>query len=34
MVRDEDVNAVAVMDEVSGRIELETLGDLLQNKRY
>lgn len=34
MVRDEDVMAVADMDEVEGRIELERLGDILERKFY
>lgn len=34
MVRDEDVNAVAKMDEVEGRIEMERLGDILEHKFY
>lgn len=34
MVRDEDVKAVAVMDDVQGKIELDALAELLRNRRY
>lgn len=34
MVRDEDVKAVADMDEVEGQIELERLGDILEHRFY
>ena len=30
LVRDDDVNAVAVMDEVEGQIELDRLADVLK----
>lgn len=34
LVKDEDVTAVAGMDEVEGRIELERLGEMLEHKYY
>lgn len=34
LVKDEDVTAVANMDEVEGQIELERLGNMLENKYY
>ena len=30
LVRDDDVNAVAIMDEVEGQIELDRLADILK----
>jgi hypothetical protein len=30
LVRDDDVKAVALLDEIQGKIELEKLGDLLR----
>jgi hypothetical protein len=32
--RDEDVNAVAVMDEVEGQMELQRLADLLKHNKF
>lgn len=34
LVKDEDVKAIADMDEVEGRIELERLGDILEHRFY
>lgn len=34
LVKDEDVKAVADMDEVEGQIELERLGDILEHRFY
>lgn len=34
MVKDDDVKAVAGMDEVEGQMELERLGDILEHRFY
>lgn len=34
MVRDEDVKAVASIDEIEGRMKLEQLGNILEHKFY
>lgn len=34
LVKDEDVTAIAKMDEVEGRIELERLGKMLEHRYY
>lgn len=34
LVRDDDVKAIAGMDEVEGQVELERLGNILEHKFF